>query len=150
MKTIPLSNGAHCVVDDADYVWASQYIWHCGNGYAKRNVRQADGRYRQVAMHRELLGFPNMVDHANRNKLDNRRDNLRPCSKLGNNVNRDRKRTAKQPYLGVKRNGPNWAARITDQHLGQFPTPEDAARAYDKAARDHFGEFARLNFPEDI
>ena len=150
MKTISLSNGMHCLVDDADYDWAKQYIWHCVSGYAKRTVRKSDGRYTKLAMHRELLGCPPFVDHANRVKLDNRRANLRPCTKLANNVNRDRKRNAKEPYLGVKRNGPNWAARIADRHLGQFKTAEEAARAYDVAAKIAYGEFARLNFPEDI
>ena len=61
-------------------------------------------------------------------------------------------RTGALPYKGVVRSRNGWVARIGHErevrYLGYFATEEDAARAYDAAARELRGEFARLNFPD--
>jgi hypothetical protein len=93
------------------------------------------------------------VDHINGNTSDNRITNLRVCTMTENQHNRrpDKGRKYKGPTL----NKGKWRCQIhlpgrpMQTHLGYFPTEEAAARAYDAAAKKHFGEFARLNFPHE-
>jgi hypothetical protein len=91
------------------------------------------------------------VDHRNRNGCDNRRSNLRPCTLQQNMANRRRFKHS-SGFKGVVRRGDRWLARITvdskNVYLGTHSSEETAARAYDNAARQHFGEFAQLNFPQ--
>lgn len=93
------------------------------------------------------------VDHINGIRDDNRIANLREATPSQNQANRVAKGGASK-FRGVISSTSKvnpWCAQIRlngrGYHLGQFPTEEDAARAYDGAARLHYGEFARLNFP---
>jgi len=106
-------------------------------------------------LHRKILGLGadgGFGDHADGNGLDNRRFNLRPANFLQNNRN-SRKRAGAHKFKGVYlrpetgafRAGIKLKEKLT--WLGQFDDEISAARAYDTAARIHFGEFARLNFP---
>jgi hypothetical protein len=97
-----------------------------------------------------------IVDHINGNGLDNRKENLRVVTVVENARNsRGKVRSRKSQYKGVSfcigRKSP-WRATIEagghgQKHLGYFSTEEEAARAYDQAAAEVFGEFAFLNFP---
>ena len=115
-------------------------------------------------MHREITNAPKgmQVDHINGNTLDNRKENLRVCTRSQNMMNRGKQNNNKSGYKGVsymKKKDPNyeypkpWRAQIkcpTNQkviHLGCYKYPEQAARAYDKKAIELFGEYAQLNFP---
>lgn len=89
------------------------------------------------------------VDHKNLVKSDNRFENLRVASRSQNQHNKPRYRNNTSGFKGVYRhtqNG-NWVARIKvgqkRLHIGSFATPEEAARAYQEAAKAHFGQFAR-------
>jgi hypothetical protein len=95
-----------------------------------------------------------VVDHKNGDKLDNRRENLRICT-IAENIRNSKTSTKKgktSRYKGVYWVGriKKWVARIhVDRkglHVGVFTDEAEAARAYDVAARQHFGEFARTNF----
>lgn len=160
MKEITL-NGSTLVtiVDDCDYDTFSSLAWYLDNsGYARRSFteRLSDGstKRRAVALHREILGLPYdkrtpYGDHRNRNKLDNRRENLRICTPQENS--RNRIGTSRSGYKGVRRSsrGDGWDARITEHgravFLGSYPTPEQAAIAYNEAALVLHGQYARLN-----
>jgi hypothetical protein len=96
-----------------------------------------------------------LVDHRNLNGLDNRRSNLRLATHGENNQNKRKRKGASSRYIGVsfEKRIKKWSARIMYKGkaiwLGNFKNEIDAALAYDKAARKYYGEFARLNFPEE-
>jgi hypothetical protein len=108
-------------------------------------------------MHREIMGVLDkpdiLIDHIKRNPLNNQRSNLRTCNHNENARNRTGR--GKSKYLGVSFY-PNIRLRYKvtiwinkkSVHLGYFAMEEEAARAYDKAAKEHFGEFANLNFKD--
>ena len=103
-------------------------------------------------MHREIMGFPeNNIDHWDRNGLNNQEHNLREATDQQNCLNRKPYGTSK--YKGVYLDGGSIRAIIKvnkkNTDLGSFKTQEDAARAYDKMAKEHHKEFAYLNFPNE-
>lgn len=160
MKQVPISGEHFALVDEADYELAmSAGPWHLhpapNTFYAKTRLKSGEGRRVTRYLHSHLTGWP-LVDHVNGNGLDNRRANLRPATSSQNQANRKLRRDSASGFKGVywypDRNC--WRARITVNRqvhsLGYFATREEAARAYDTAASDFFGEFARLNFPKEI
>lgn len=145
MKKIPLSQGKFALVDDADFEWLNQWSWCYNKGYAVRNKKPR-------SMARLLLDAPAsmQVDHKNGDSLDNRRENIRLATQAENQHNRRVFAKNKSGYKGVDLFHKRWRAQIKFNnkkiYLGYYDTPEDAARAYDKAARLYFKEFASLNF----
>ncbi len=166
MLGIPLTRGRTGYLDDEDADLAA-FKW-CADrdGYAVRSEYSPDGRAKQVRLHRIVLErklgrklqFGEKTDHRNWNTTDNRRENLRLASNSQNQANARRNRPNASGYRGVFLRSKRcskfrpWVARVKsfDQncHLGYFATPQDAARAYDRKARELFGEFAFLNFPD--
>jgi len=159
---IPLTKGYEAIIDASDLELVSQYKWHAvvskktGDVYAVTTSVGQRGSKR-IKMHRLLLGMPRQhVDHHNGDTLDNRRENLRTATVSQNQMNRRPNRRSASGFKGVslhKRSG-RWQAEIQKDgkkmFLGSFGTPELAALAYDSAARELFGEFARPNFPPSI
>ena len=158
---IPLSNGSVALVDPADAALRdSPTRWFVGwGGYAIRHVPGSGHRGQDEAMHRVIMGPPHgmQVDHINGNRLDNRRGNLRICTAHQNCMNTHACKGAVK-YKGVTcvpgRTGVRWNAwiastkRTGSDFIGSFLSAEDAALAYDAAARERFGEFAWPNFPD--
>jgi hypothetical protein len=95
-----------------------------------------------------------LVDHIDRNPLNNTRANLRFCTHSENQRNKASKPLSTSKYLGVHwhKKDCKWQATIRVEgkkvYLGSFKSEEDAARAYDAAAREHHGQFANPNFKE--
>lgn len=146
---IPLTHGKFALVDIADFPLIADVKWHAVRSFKKwYAATHSNGR---TLMHRLLMGKG--VDHVSRNGLDNRRENLRYASKSQNQANRAIPSSNTSGYKGVgfyKGQAKPWKARIRVNrqllHLGYFANPDDASRAYDQAAVEHFGEFALLNF----
>ena len=156
IKQIPLTKGAFALVDDADYDrLVAIGRWSLSSkGYAVHWFRDASGKRKCLYMHRVIVHAPPhlQVDHINHKRLDNRRDNLRFATRSQNNAARRTLKSNTSGYTGVNRNRAKWEARIKYQNrrifLGSYASPEDAALAYDYAARLLFEAFARPNFPE--
>lgn len=145
-RWIPLGNGKFTLVDEADFEKLSRHPWSLDSvGYAGRRVDN-----RLVRLHRFLLPGVPLVDHRNRNRLDNRRDNLRAVTLQQSVMNTGLQKDNRSGYRGVSFYPPTkkWRARLARKFLGYFTTPEDAAHAWDEAALRAFGAFVRLNFPK--
>lgn len=158
MPAIVLSSGLLARVDEADYARVvAAGPWHAtpsrgGRIYAQRGVRRADGRRTTQKLHTFLTEW-RQVDHRNGDGLDNRRANLREANRTQNNANARRRVDNTSGFKGVTFDARinRWSARIhvnnQRRSLGYHATAEEAARAYDAAAHEAFGEFARPNFP---
>lgn len=155
MKKVPLTNGGFAQVDDADFdrVVALGHWWKRTNdGYAGAKLTRGRGA-REVLMHRFILEPPSnlVIDHINFDTLDNRRKNLRLCTRAQNNQHVKRKVHNTSGFKGVSWNEEKrkFAAYINAnghrKRLGYFPTAHEAASAYNDAAVQLHGEFASLN-----
>lgn len=158
MRKVSLSRGMLALVDEQDYdrvLAAGPWNAHVARGrmYAVHSVR-ARGAGCKIRMHNLILGAIG-VDHIDGDGLNNQRHNLRVASVSQNRANIGVPANNTSGFKGVsqRRNPGPWIAKIGFQRaridLGAYPTPEEAARAYDEAARRYFGEFARLNFPKE-
>ena len=151
---------AYAIVDAADYEWASQFRWNCDKGYARRHKQVPGtgkfGKKKSYYLHRELLGAGpgQLVDHIDRNPLNCRRGNLRFANRTINSRNSKLNYNSKTGYRGVSFDSQygKYRAQIVVNNVrkscGRHATPEQAAKAYDEAARRYHGEHAMLNFPD--
>lgn len=153
-RWIPLGKGKVAIVDEEDYEQLMQWNWHVSAfGYAVRFIGPK-GKLKIVWMHREILKThpKKQTDHINQDRLDNRKANLRQCSATQNQGNRWKSRHAKTSrFKGVSwsKEGNYFVACGTEsgtpKRLGGFTSEIQAAKAYNRWARNYFGEFAELN-----
>jgi hypothetical protein len=151
MRIIFTFAGKQILVDDEDYAELAKYTWRVNaRGYAQRTIKER-GCQTVIQMHRQILGLhtgdARLVDHINRNKLDNRRSNLRACTKAQNGWNQGPQRTNTTGFKGVNQMpSGRFAAQIRylgqKHHLGSFDTAEEAHEVYCLAADMLHGEFA--------
>ena len=172
MKLIKLTQGQFAMIDDDEYDKVIKHKWHAAKHkqefYAATVLKACGGWVKRTYLHHFILEFcePGMfVDHIDNNPLNNQKSNLRVCTPRENSSNRRSSRKSHSKYLGVsychykkksKINGVQvlayYQVMIGTTFLGRFPDTPDgeiaAAKTYDKAAKERFGEFANLNFPE--
>lgn len=170
MKEIKLSQrnkkskNRHLValVDDEDFEYLSQWNW-CAckskDTYYSHRVDTTGEKRVKIRMHRLIMRVSDPeteVDHKDNNGLNNQKSNLRVATGSQNSRNRSvYKRPKSSRYKGVNlHKAGKWVASIglpgsRSQYLGWFVKEEDAAKAYDEAAKQYFGEFAKLNFKEE-
>ncbi len=161
-RLIPLTQGQNAIVDAEDFEWLSHWNWCAGwdgaskTFYAQRGIRKK-GKTKIIKMHREILQCRHgeFCDHANHNGLDNRKANLRKCTNAENARNARPKKSNRTGFKGVliaaRCKFRKYTADITFERqrhlLGYFRSAEEAAHAYDEAAKKFHGRFAFLNFP---
>jgi len=159
IRHIPLSPDGFAIVDADMFEELSKHRWQNNHGCAMR-AGVVDGRKKTIKMHRVVIGAEDsqLVDHINRIRHDNRRANLRICTRSQNAHNQSKSKIpTSSKYKGVslfaKRNV--WIAKIgkpgnnSTRHLGVFKNEIAAALAYNKAAKEQFGDFACLNSISD-
>lgn len=154
MKTMQLNHEQVALLDDGDYDRVVSRGWYAAwDKHAKSYVAYSTDRPR-VALHRFILSVRDStpVDHANGNRLDNRRQNLRLCTKSQNAMNqRKQQRPTTSRYKGVNFDTRSGKWRVTvgfngrRVHLGYYDDEAEAALAYNVAAIKLFGKFARPN-----
>lgn len=170
MKIVPLSMGAIALVDDDDFAMVSALTWFACKTRDSIYAYSALPCGTKVSMSRLIMDAPRdkVVDHINGCTLDNRRENLRVCTHAENARNRRKgisranktaasgsiyKGVSYRPYEGKRGTTQKWCSYIMagrdKRYLGSFKSEEEAARAYDTAAKQMHGPFARLNFPSD-
>lgn len=143
---IPLQTGQEAICSSRHYDKIKNICFFVDqSGYARCKINNEI-----FLLHRFLFPEYEMIDHKNRNRLDNRDENIRKATFSQNMANSSKKKNTKFPYKGVRKDKNKYYAVIKGKILGGFYTIEEAAQAYDKAAKEIYGEFACLNFPEII
>jgi hypothetical protein len=140
---------AHTIIDIEDVEKVKRYKWRYGKGYAVTDVHK-----KEKWLHHFIIGIPQegfQVDHINRNKLDNRRSNLRFASSSQNQANRSLSSNNTSGFKGVyyDRRCKKWCSKVgynnKEKRLGYFDAIEDAVETYDKTALELHGEYACTN-----
>lgn len=138
---IPLTKGYHAIVDKDGYKKVKNYKWR-----AKIEGKQGQYIYafnnKLGRMHRYIMNYPeNMIDHANRNTLDNRTENLRIVTNRQNQQNRKRK-YSNLPGVTWHKKHKKWYAQINikgkQRYLGYFDNEKEASKAYKKACNGEY------------
>jgi hypothetical protein len=155
IRYIPLNRNQFAIVDAADYEWLNRYKWCLKGGRGGIFYACRAERGKIIMMHREIMQPPPgmVVDHIDHNPINNRRCNLRNCTRKQNHCNRRFVRN-QSGFIGVYPYGKRWKALI---HVGGkvvyqevFGDKVEAAKARDRKAWELFGPYAYLNFPDEI
>jgi hypothetical protein len=151
------NQGKEFIIDDEDYPKVKLFTWYISKiGYVVSDIGPR-GKRRQIRLHRLLLNVldaKTLVDHINRNELDNRKSNLRIANKQQNGANAELSKHNTSGFKGVsyKADKGKWKSYIAVNgrqiHAGYFNTAAEAARQYNKLAIQYFGTFANINHME--
>lgn len=158
---IPLTGGGFTIIDDEDYHKLCSpkgrlYKWQNFKptsrhytSYASRMTLREDGTWKKLLLHRVILGCPDdmLIDHINRNGLDNRKENLRVVTRFENALNIKKHNTSNR-YKGVFRdniNSKTWVVKFRGERIGSFKSDTEGAMVYDEYVRSRYGEFVTTN-----
>lgn len=149
---VPLTRGYEAVIDAADVPLVEGYAWKAlvdtRRVYATTEVGGRKAK-KSLRMHRVIMDAPSGVDvdHIDHNGINNRRSNMRFCTRSENLQNQRKRLDNTSGFKGVhyyKRTG-RWRAYIMrdskERHLGYFDTPEQAYAAYCRASEYLHGEY---------
>lgn len=146
----------YALVDKEDFDRLSKIRWYLVKGYAKTHLSSGNGGSNyliSIPMHSFITNTYGIgvngnleTDHINGNKLDNRRKNLRSCTRSQNIANRTLKRNNKTGYKGVSNSKGGFQVTIAGSYVGWFKDKIEAAKAYDSKAKELYGDFAKTNF----
>lgn len=161
MKEIKLTKGQVTLVDDDDFDWLNQWSWYAdkigGTFYVKRRIYlgriNGKGRGRSIYIHREIMqpSKGKRIDHKDGDGLNNQKHNLRECTHTENMRNAKSRRVFSSKYHGVHwdKAREKWSVTIMADrklfYIGRFNDENQAALAFNEAAKKHHGEFASLN-----
>ena len=135
-------------IEDA-VILKDKYWYEDDYGYLTTAVR-VNGKYKYLKFHRLVMSAEKgqYVDHKNRNRADNRKDNLRICSHIDNDRNKSIQKNNTSGIIGVRfdKRRNKWIATIginrKTVYLGRFINKDDAIKARLSAEKAYFGEFA--------
>jgi len=104
-KLIELTQEKFAIVDDEDYEYLMQHKWHYSMGYASAEIYISPTKRKRLKMHRVIMKPPDhlVVDHINHDTLDNRKENLRICTKQQNEMNQKIRINKESKYKGVNK-----------------------------------------------
>jgi len=136
-----------------------KYKWHLTDyGYVACNWFDENNKHHKMTLHGAIIYLSGQeinkdqeIDHKNTNKLNNLENNLRICTRPQNQQNSNIRSNNSSGYKGVAwhKYTNKWLAKLkknnVEIHLGYFDDAKDAAKAYNAAAIQYFGEFARIN-----
>jgi|LakMenEpi03Aug12_release.lakeMendotaPanAssembly.Ray.scaffolds.fasta_scaffold591655_1 hypothetical protein len=162
MKLLPLTKDKFALVDDDDYYWLSQWNWFAveikNTWYARRSkkkgILRSNEKY-EIYLHRIVMRCSDIdfvIDHLDKNGLNNQKENLRICTKSENNKHTSSHKNSSSQYLGVSydKNRNKWSANLMNNGkrilFKRYNTEIEAAKAYDITAKTQFGVYANLNF----
>lgn len=165
MKEITLNKGFVSIVDDEDYdhlmKWEYRWFVHKDSScdslyYVVSYIKNEQGKRKHISMHRIIMNALDgtEIDHIDHNGLNNQKSNLRFCTHGQNCMNRSYEGSSKYNGVCYRKSSNKYVAQIKVKGvkigLGYFDLDkeEDAARAYDEAAKRYHGEFANLNFKD--
>lgn len=154
IKIVCRGEDYYALVSETDFEELSKFKWVLSTDkYAIRASRKTLGEksHTTISMHRQIMSPPldMQVDHINGKKLDNRRENLRICTRTENSRNRGACKNNTSGYKGVWKNGNRWSVYIyhngKNMYGGSFISKEDAALAYNELCVKLHGKFAFIN-----
>lgn len=135
------NKGEPFIVDEDDVEKVLEYSWYyTRNGYLATKDKQGH----HLSLSRHIMNACNSsldVDHINRDKSDNRKCNLRMCTRTQNNYNRISNNRV--GFKGVTKNGRKYIAQLAGKYLGIFSTPEEAHEIWKQEAMKRYGDFFR-------
>lgn len=152
MKYILTTREQYAIVDDENYDYLNQWKWKLDSkGYAVRQTSRKLGKRKIVYMHREVAKTPQdmLTDHKNFNKLDNRRKNLRICTKRENQIHQTNSRnTSGIRGISYDKNSNKWIIQFSPQKYKYkriyLNSKQDAIKKYNKMVKKYYGEFGIL------
>lgn len=153
VKELLLSNSKEVALVDKDvYDRVKDKRWRKStDGYVVRYASFTEEESRKKYLHREVLKARknDIIDHISRDKLDNRKSNLRLVTTSQNGMNRGVNYNSETGFKGSTIERGRYVSKITNEgaieYIGTFLTAEDAAKAYNVKAEEYFGEYACLN-----